>query len=164
MTTQTKCTLTLSGLFILELLPVPFTSIFSLYVTRTRPDWLPGLVERLYEGKEQNQLIQVEGHDSMVTRRKCTISLCLMILLDVITPFTIIMGLYITRRRPAWFKNVVNRLYADKLSEAGGVDDVSEISNSHTLDNDALEKKYIALQQSNSDFAFNLAARTKKTS
>lgn len=163
MTTQTKCTLTLSGLFILELLPVPFTSIFSLYVIRTRPGWLPGLVERLYEGKEDNQLIQGEGYNSMRTRRKCTISLCFMILMDVITPFTIIMGLYITRRRPIWFKNVVIRLYADKLIEVGG-DDVSETSNSQTVDHEALEKKYIALQQSNVDFAFKLAARTKNTS
>ncbi len=51
MRTQTKCTLSLCGLFIIEILPIPFTAIYSLYVVRKRPMWLPEVVNRLYADK-----------------------------------------------------------------------------------------------------------------
>jgi len=114
MKTQTKCTASLLVMLIIEILPIPLTSIFCIYVIRKRPAWLPGVVERLYEGKENYQelfLINLDGHDSLVTRRRCTFSLSIMILLDFLIPFTILFGLYIARRRPIWFQNVVIRLY-----------------------------------------------------
>jgi len=164
MRTQTKCTLALSGLFILELLPIPFTAIYSLYVTRNRPDWLPGVVERLYEDKENRQKkkpLPIKEHDSMVTRRRCTISLSVMFILDIAIPFTVILALYITRRRPFWFKKVVHQLYADKLTHNETIEANSKSSTSNTLDNETIEKRYIALQKSNIDFAFRVAGRAK---
>jgi hypothetical protein len=115
MKTQTKCTLTLSVLFIIELLPIPFTIIYCLYVTRKRSNWLPGVVERLYAEKDVIiKPLLFDKCDPMVTRRRCTIFLSIMLLLDLLTPFTTLFGLYIVRRRPIWFKNVVSRLYFDK--------------------------------------------------
>ncbi|MCF6250126.1 MAG: hypothetical protein L3J75_02475 [Methylococcaceae bacterium] len=161
MRTQTKCTLVLSGLFILELLPVPFTAVYSLYVIRKRPEWLPGAVERLYADKEikrQNLHLPLAGHDPMVTRKRCTLSLSCMFLLDIATPFTILFSLYIVRRRPIWFKNVVARLYADKMEYTV---DNSEQTTGSDLNDKALQEKYLALQQSNIDFALKVAVRTK---
>ena len=117
--TQTKCTLTLSGLLIIELLPIPLTSLVSLYVIRKRPKWLLGVVDRLYAEKDiklDTISILFDETKSMVTRRRCTISISIMILLDFLMPFTILVGLYLTRRRPIWFKNVVSRLYADLVN------------------------------------------------
>lgn len=118
MKTQTKCTLTLSALLIIEILPIPLTSFVCLYVIRKRPKWLPGVVDRLYAEKDiklgtTSSLFYEKK--SMVTRRRCTISLSIMILLDFLIPFTILVSLYVTRRRPIWFKNVVSRLYADLI-------------------------------------------------
>ncbi|MCK5191040.1 MAG: hypothetical protein KAR12_13395, partial [Methylococcales bacterium] len=116
--TQTKCTLTLSGLLIIEMLPIPLTSFVCLYVIRKRPKWMPGVVDRLYAEKDirlDTTSPLFDEKKSMVTRRRCTISLSIMILLDFLIPFTILVSLYITRRRPIWFKDVVSRLYADLI-------------------------------------------------
>ena len=105
-------------MLIVEILPIPLTSIVCLYVIRKRPKWLPGVVGRLYAEKDEqfeSTLFMFDDNKSMVTRRRCTISLSLMILLDFLIPFTILMGLYVTRRRPRWFQNVVSRLYADLM-------------------------------------------------
>jgi hypothetical protein len=115
MKTQTKCTITLSVLLIIEILPIPLTIFYCLYVTRKRSNWLPRVVERLYT--EKNVPIKpllFDGFDPMVTRRRCTISLSFMFLLDLLIPFTTLFGLYIVRRRPIWFNNVISRLYFDK--------------------------------------------------
>ena len=120
MRTQTKCTLSLCGLFIIEILPIPFTAIYSLYVVRKRPMWLPEVVNRLYAdkpGDEGNSIEQtsVAGYDPRNTQKKCTITLASMFTLDILVPFTVPFSLYIVRRRPLWFKNTVARLYADQL-------------------------------------------------
>lgn len=116
MKTQTKCTLTLSGFLIIEILPIPLTSLICLYVIRKRPKWLLGVIDRLYAEKDiklDTTSFAYDEKKSMVTRRRCTISLSFMILLDFLIPFTILVSLYVTRRRPIWFKNLVSRLYAD---------------------------------------------------
>jgi len=160
--TQTKCTLFLAGMLVIELLPIPLTSIFSLYVIRKRPEWLPGLVERLYVEKDikhNTTSHQFDKENSIVTRKRCTISLSIMIIFDFLVPFTILTGLYITRRRPIWFKNIVSRLYADLPVMNENIDYSLE---GKPGDNEALENKFIELQKSNNEFALNIALKNKK--
>ncbi|MCK5477984.1 MAG: hypothetical protein KAI44_03615 [Methylococcales bacterium] len=166
MKTQTKCTLSLSGLFILGLLPIPFTAIYCLYVIRKRPGWFPETVKRLYAEKEKKQDITIDpalldGYDPIVTRRRCTISLSLMVLLDILIPFIPLFGLYIVRRRPIWFKNVVDLLYADQLDENEVIEDFLESFDSNSISSVVLEKKYIALQKSNIEFALQFSAKAR---
>ena len=157
MRTQTKCTLSLCGLFIVEILPVPFTALYTIYAIRKRSAWVPGVVHRLYSdrpveiGEEVIEPV-VEGHDPMSTRRLCTITLVFMLLVDILVPFTVPFGLYIVRKRPWWFRNVVVRLYADLLQgESAERDENPEI---HA----GLEEKYLILKRNNQDFvrSFNL--------
>jgi len=158
--TQTKCTLTLCTMFIVEILPIPFTAIYSIYAVRKRPTWIPNTVEKLYadkpiDPKKNRKEISVDGHDPMKTRRNCTIALTTMFLVDVIVPFTVPFGIYIVRRRPMWFKNVVTRLYADHLqqatqNEAVEEDDMSEPSEIMT---EILDQRLRELEQKNFDFA-----------
>ncbi len=162
MRTQTKCTLFLSGMFIVEILPLPFTAMLSLYVIRKRPPWLPEMVDRLYADKADAvpALPVSEGHDTMATRRKCTLTLTSMFLVDIVIPVTIPFGLYIVRRRPAWFRNVTARLYADQLpdsqdSQAAEQEELVEI------DEQALQWKYAQLQQGNLDFARSIGTRVE---
>jgi len=166
MRTQTKCTWSLIGLIIVEILPVPFTAIYSLVVIRKRSAWLPGVVERLYadkewpEGKVVDQPIK-DGHDPMVTRRRCTISLSIMFLIDVIVPFTVPFGIYVVRRRPAWFKNVVARLYSDNPGENADIQDSSEPAENDSVYNKVMEQKHEELQQRNFDFARAMHVKEK---
>ena len=166
MRTQTKCTWSLVGLLIVEILPIPFTAIYSLVVIRKRSAWLPGVVERLYadkdwpEGKVVDRPIK-EGHDPMVTRRRCTISLTTMFLIDVIVPFTVPFGIYVVRRRPAWFKNVVARLYSDQPGENADNQDSAEPVEDCPVYNEVMEEKYLELQQRNFDFARSIGVKEK---
>ena len=163
--TQAKCTLFLSGMLIIEILPIPLTSIFSLYVIRKRPKWLPGVVERLYVENDIKRDItppRFDKKNSIVTRRRCTVGLSIMILFDFLIPFTILMGLYITRRRPIWFKNIVSRLYADLLVKNENNDSLIEALDGKPADYEALENKFIELQKSNNEFALNIALNNKK--
>ncbi len=160
MRTQTKCTLTLCTMFIIEILPIPFTAIYSIYAVRKRPTWIPNTVERLYVDKpinpnKVNKEISVDEHDPMKTRRNCTIALTTMFLIDVIVPFTVPFGLYIVRRRPIWFKNVVTRLYADHLQQATqdeAIDD-DDISEPSEILSEILDQRFRELEQKNFDFA-----------
>ena len=163
--TQTKCTLFLSGMLVIEMLPIPLTSIFSLYVVRKRPKWLPDIVERLYAEKDieyDTSQSRLDKKSSTVTRRRCTIGLSVMILFDFLIPFTILTGLYITRRRPIWFKNIVTRLYADLFVKNEDIGDLIEASDMKFADYDALENKFIELQKSNNEFALNIALKNRK--
>lgn len=166
MRTQTKCTWSLIGLLIVEILPIPFTAIYSLFVIRKRAAWLPGVVERLYadkewpEGKVVDKPIK-DGHDHMVTRRRCTISLTVMFLIDVIVPFTVPFGIYVVRRRPAWFKNVVARLYSDQLGENADNQDSAEPVENDPVYDKVMEQKHLELQQRNFDFAKSMRVKAK---
>lgn len=152
-------------MLIIEILPIPLTSIFSLYVIRKKPTWLPGTVERLYAEKviklDTSQFLFSEK-TSIVTRRRCTISLSIMILLDFMVPFTILTGLYIVRRRPIWFKNTVSRLYADLLVENKSIGSPLETINGKLTDSDVLENKFIELQKKNNKFALNIAKKKEE--
>jgi hypothetical protein len=160
--TQTKCTLFFSGMLVIELLPIPLTSIVSLYVIRKRPKWLPGVVERLYAEKgikhDTTQPL-FDKKNSIVTRKRCTIGLSIMVLFDFLIPFTVLMGLYVARRRPLWFKNIVSRLYADLLVKNENIDRLIETLDGKPADSEALENKFIELQKSNNEFALNIGLK-----
>jgi len=104
MQTQTKCTLAICGLFIIELLPVPISSVYSLYADKP-----------IQETETMKQLTR-DFHDPMATRKKCTISLAIIFVIDLLVPVVIPAALYVVRRRPEWFKDVIAKLYADKIS------------------------------------------------
>ncbi len=113
MSTQTKCTISLCCLFIIEIFPLPFTALISLYVIRRRPKWFPDVVERLYADKPVEPAT-IFTEESLRTRKKCTMVLTAMTIVDLLIPVTIPTGLYIIRRRPKWFNHTAKRLYADQ--------------------------------------------------
>jgi len=142
-------------MLIVEILPVPFTALYSLYAIRKRPAWIPAVVENLYadkpaESTEPAQEVPL-GHDHMTTRKKCTIVVSMMFLVDVVVPFTVPFGLYIVRRRPSWFKDLVARLYADQLGYAasGQGNAAEEVAES-------LEQRHRQLELDNHQFARSL--------
>lgn len=154
MRTQTKCTFSLVGLFIIELFPIPFSAIYAFYVIRKRPGWVPGVVERLYQDKplKAGEIIEdpiPTGHDYLSTRSRCTIVLISMFLVDVIVPLIIPTGIYIVRRRPKWFKNTVNRLYADQITHTTDHPVNEELPEIMEM----MEKKLLELEQQNLKFA-----------
>ena len=166
MRTQTKCTLSLCGLFIIEILPIPFTAIYSLYVIRKRPMWLPDVVDRLYAdkpGDEHNSKEQMNlaGCDPRSTQKKCTITLASMFTLDILVPFTVPFSLYIVRRRPLWFKNVVTRLYADQLLGSDQNPNEDGMGDSNAESTELLEKKLLELESQNVDFVQSLGKKVK---
>lgn len=163
MTTQTKCTIALGCLFIVEILPLPFTAMISLYVVRRRPKWFPGVVQGLYQDIPGEPDFVVED-GGKATRRKCTMTLTTMFLVDLIIPVTIPFGLYIVRRRPMWFKNVANRLYAPEPSEqdelAEGEVAEPEISIEDTPEFiEAQKQKHMQIEKTNLDFARSIVER-----
>ncbi|MEE9356549.1 MAG: hypothetical protein V3U75_13240 [Methylococcaceae bacterium] len=119
---QKKFTIVMACLFFVEIMPLPFTAFISLYTIRKRPDWFPDSVQSLYAdipaaADDEKKPVAV---DPAATKKKCTITIISMMLVDLgPIPLTIPVGLYIVRRRPKWFRNVVARLYADKTSIAG---------------------------------------------
>lgn len=159
MRTQTKCTLSLCGLFIVEILPIPFTAIYGIYAIRKRPGWIPETVQNLYldkplDPKKPVKEVDLEGHDYMKTRRNCTIAITTMFLIDVIVPFTVPFGLYIVRRRPNWFRNTARKLYADQLKEKeSNSDESEEDSYNEEIISGYVTQGYEELERSNFDFA-----------
>ncbi len=119
MNLQTRCTCVIACLFIVEILPVPFTSLYSLYAIRKRPNWLPQVTGRLYADKLVSGAMAdyspPPGHDAMMTRSRCTLGLAALFVVDLLIPVIIPTALYVVRMRPAWFHRLVLRLYADKL-------------------------------------------------
>jgi hypothetical protein len=118
---QTKCTWVIVGLLIIEILPVPVTSLYSLYAIRNRPAWLPMVTHALYAeqqeqpGDEPKQAL-LAAHDPMQVRKNCTLALVIIFIADLLVPVIIPTALYVVRRRPKWFKNLIGRLYADQLT------------------------------------------------
>lgn len=168
MRTQTKCTLAICGLFVIEILPVPISSVYSLYVVRKRPDWLPDVVDRLYAdnpAKDNNDLMQLvpAGHDPMVTRKKCTIALAAMFAIDLLIPVVIPTALYVVRRRPYWFKNLVARLYSDRLAIlATEADEKLELKIESPENLEEIEKRYAELERMNLDYAKFLSKKQRR--
>ena len=119
---QKKFTMIMACLFFVEIMPLPFTAFISLYTVRKRPEWFPYAVKSLYadiprEDKENPVAVKPE-----VTRRRCTMTIISMMIVDLgPIPLTIPVGLYIVRRRPKWFRNLIERLYADKTFAVGSV-------------------------------------------
>lgn len=129
--------------------------------------WLPGVVERLYSDKpgneEHNSIEQVNfvGCDPMRTRKKCTITVASMFTLDILVPFTVPFSLYIVRRRPLWFKNVVAKLYADLLQGNGQNPEEEGMGDDNAESAELLEKKLLELECQNVDFAQSLGKKAK---
>jgi hypothetical protein len=149
---QTKCTLVIVGLFIIEILPVPITSLYSLYAIRKRPDWLPRVTHELYTDKLENNPAPLITHDPLVIRKNCTVGLAAMFVVDLLVPVVIPTALYVVRRRPVWFKNLITRLYSDKLGHT------TNQQHENTFHHDPLilartEQKLAALEQQNFHFA-----------
>ena len=169
MKTQTKCTLCLTTLFFIELMPIPFTTLYSLYAVRKRPTWIPATVKRLYAEKpvdfdDTAEEISLKNHNWKKTRRNCTITLSLLFFIDAIIPTVVPMGIYIVRRRPNWFKNVTFKLYADMLQTQETADeelDDPELSEPNEVIAEILDQKLQELEQSN--FNFVRAVQRKKT-
>lgn len=168
MRTQTKCTLAICGLFIIEILPVPISSVYSLYVVRKRPNWLPDVVDRLYADKPAKDNIGLgqplpAGHDPMETRKNCTIALLVMFAVDLLIPVVIPTALYVVRRRPYWFKNLVARLYYDQLAIAATEADEKldlKIESPEILEE--IEKRYADLERMNLDYAKFLSKKQRR--
>ena len=103
-------------MFFVEIMPLPFTAFISLYTVRKRSEWFPYSVKSLYAdipGNTDNK--EQKAVDAKKTQRRCSITIILMMLVDLgPIPLTIPVGLYIVRRRPKWFRNVVERLYSEK--------------------------------------------------
>ncbi len=156
MNLQTKCTCVIVGLFIVEILPVPFTSIYSLYAIRRRPDWLPKVTGRLYADKlaagAVAEFSPPSGHDAMKTRSRCTFGLIALFIVDVLVPVIIPTALYVVRMRPAWFCKLVFRLYADKLPPAGAKVEPESIMESSEM-KAAFEQKWQEMERQNFNFA-----------
>jgi hypothetical protein len=114
---QTKCTWVIIGLLIIEILPVPFTSLYSLYAIRKRPTWLPIVTHELYTEKwqtDETDYALLASHDPLLVRKNCTIGLVIIFILDLLVPIIIPTALYVVRRRPLWFKSLIIRLYSDQ--------------------------------------------------
>lgn len=162
MKTQTKCTLAICGLFIIEILPVPFSSVYSLYVIRKRPDWLPRVVDNLYVDKPVKPGANMEqrlpiGHDPMAVRKKCTITLVGLFVVDLIVPVIIPTALFVVRKRPLWFKHLVVKLYSDKLPPIALQRDSILALKTETPEFLAeMDQKLAELERKNLDFARSL--------
>ncbi len=117
---QKKFTIVMACLFFVEIMPLPFTAFISLYTVRKRPDWFPYTVQRLYADIPADDAKESAAVDPAATKKRCSLTVISMMLVDLgPIPLTIPVGLYIVRRRPKWFRNVVVRLYADKTTISG---------------------------------------------
>ncbi|SJM95260.1 hypothetical protein CRENPOLYSF2_500017 [Crenothrix polyspora] len=156
---QTKCTLVIIGLLIIEILPVPFASLYSLYAIRKRPDWLPRVTHNLYgetlaDAPEAHNPPVFMAHDPLAVRKNCTAGLVAMFIVDLLVPVVIPTALYVVRRRPKWFKSLIVRLYSDKFNPYSTPAD--EKAEPRILDPGALarmEQKFADLEQKNVHFA-----------
>lgn len=162
MRTQTKSTIIICCLFIVEIFPVPFTSVISLFVIRKRPAWFSRLVTNLYADKpaEENLVIEkiVNNNGGLPTRTKCTIAMSFMFVIDLIVPVTIPTALYVSRKRPNWLINVARRLYDDDaIGRQGGMAaadlEQPEEVYERQVDNEAIEQKLLDLERNNLRFA-----------
>jgi hypothetical protein len=165
---QTKCTLVIIGLLIIEILPVPFTSLYSLYAIRKRPNWLPRVTHNLYDetladtSEAHNPPILIT-HDPLVVRKNCTVGLIVIFTVDLLVPVIIPTALYVVRRRPKWFKNLIVRLYSDKFNLYSIPAD--EKTEPRFLDPTALarmEQKLADLEQKNVHFAKSQSRRSPR--
>jgi ABC-type phosphate transport system permease subunit len=119
---QKKFTIVMACLFFVEIMPLPFTAFISLYTVRKRPDWLPDTVQSLYADIPANDKEKLAAVNPAKTKKKVSITIICMMLVDLgPIPLTIPVGIYIVRRRPKWFRNVVERLYADITTSSGPV-------------------------------------------
>ena len=166
MQTQTKCTLAICSLFIIELLPIPFSSIYSLYVVRKRPKWLPQVVKQLYEEQtpKQNQtgeLLLSNEHDYLTTQKKCTVTLLIMFMIDLLIPVVIPTALYVVRKKPTWFRILVANLYADQKCDITSQQNLFQLDNGDQKSLADFERKLQELDSQNLDYAKFLSGKRR---
>ncbi|MGR8932786.1 MAG: hypothetical protein ACU837_00165 [Gammaproteobacteria bacterium] len=171
MKTQTKCTLWLCCLFIVEIFPLPFTALIGIYVVRKRPQWFPKIVNNLYADKTGNPETLAAAAEvlsnptDLKTRQRCTTTLIIMTLFDLVLPVTIPVGIYVVRKRPDWFQQVVNRLYLDTIDADDTLRKSSATSRAKLPEREKiflkeeLAKKLQEIEQENLDFAHAFAVR-----
>jgi hypothetical protein len=164
---QTKCTWVIVGLLIIEILPVPFTSLYSLYAIRKRPVWLSTVTHALYtetmteNSTEQHSYAVLSTHDPLQVRKNCTIGLAIIFIADLLVPVIIPTALYVVRRRPRWFKKLITRLYSDKVNDTS-LQKIDDDNSPHAPSPIALahmEHKLAALERQNFHFAKSHARR-----
>lgn len=154
---QTKCTWVIIGLLILEILPVPLTSIYCLYAVRKRPIWIPRVTRDLYtESSLEKNLITKQlapaVADPMLVRKNSTIGLSILFTLDLLVPVIVPTILYIVRFRPNWFKSLIERLYADLFSHAKLPDDNADQEYPSKLTLQQIEQRFAELENKNFHF------------
>lgn len=148
---QTKCTLVIVGLFIVEILPVPVTSLYSLYAIRKRPQWIPRVTQELYEDKDHPIPALSASNDPMRVRKNCTVGLSAMFLVDLLVPVVIPTAFYVVRWRPTWFKKLVHRLYSDQIQPITQHHQIIEQPSPIKLQN--IEQQLAYLEKKNLHFA-----------
>lgn len=161
---QTKCTLVIVGLFIIEIMPVPFSALYSLYAIRKRPDWLPRVTEKLYADKSfthpaATELItqNLAPERALALRKKCTINLVILFAIDLLVPVIIPTALFVVRKRPFWFKSLVLNLYADKLPEREAIVNAdADVAAEHPEFLEKMQQKLAELDDNNRQFARSL--------
>jgi hypothetical protein len=86
-----------------------------------------------------------------------------MFAIDLLVPVVIPTALYVVRRRPEWFKNVVARLYSDKLpNNALNPAIPPELNYENREFLEELEKKFAELNSKNLDIAKSIVLKSQK--
>lgn len=90
----------------------------------------------------------------MKVRKNCTIGLSAMFIIDLLVPVVIPTALYVVRRRPRWFKELVTRLYIDQLAPLPNQASPTVELHPHHFEIVArTEQKLAALERKNFHFA-----------
>lgn len=166
MKTRTKCSLAICGLLVIEIMPIPFSSIYSLYVVRKRPGWLPQVVAKLYAEDPAKSVTPAQplGHDPLQTRKNCTKLLVLIFFIDLVVPVIIPTALYVVLKRPIWFQNLVVKLYSDRLPQASSsMDEAVALMPPSPEELVAIDQQYVELENVNRAFARQIGFKRFRT-
>ncbi|MDT8407496.1 MAG: hypothetical protein RQ715_09640 [Methylococcales bacterium] len=156
MSIRTKCLLAILGLFIAEIIPLPFTAMIGIYVARKRPIWFYWLIQKLYAEKGSIDIDLGDRVDPMKTRSRITYSLIGLVVLEsllMVVPVIIPLAVWVILGRPLWFLRVTRRLYVDLAEELSldlGQPGQSDADHQRLVD---------ALEERNREFAQQIAHR-----
>jgi len=114
-------------------------------------------IDRLYaeSPNEDTSSIDVNLVEANFRRvqTQCTLTLAIMFTIDLLVPVVIPTALYVVRKRPIWFKNLITQLYADKLAALELNRSVSSSQAIKQMSDDELQQKLAELDASNLDAA-----------
>lgn len=113
--TQIKSFLVMTVLAIIGFGPLSLTCLIGLYVVLARPRWFQTVTRKLYGNLSDDAADPPDRFSgTTVTRLKCILCLLVLLVLDIApVPVTGSIGLYVIALRPAWFQQVVERIYWD---------------------------------------------------